>query len=60
MDEGTKRQAMLKTLDDMDAFFGFKYKKWFDEGRYRVINGIEPVPYMTWKTKIKRMLHIVK
>ena len=60
MDKESKIQAMLKTLDDMDAFFDFKYKRWFDEGRYRVINGIEPEPYMTWKTKIKRIFHIVK
>lgn len=60
LDKESRNKTILKTLDDMDAFFDFKYKRWFDEGRYRVINGIEPLPYMTWKTKIKRMLHIVK
>lgn len=60
MDAESKKKAEIKTLDDMDAFFEFKYKRWFDKGRYMVENDIEPSPYMTWKTKIKRLLHIVK
>lgn len=58
--DDAKKRSKIRTLDVMDSFFGFKYKKWFDEGRYMIENDIEPLPYMTWKTKIKRMLHIVK
>lgn len=60
MNGESKKETVMNTLDDMDAFFEFKYKRWFDKGRYMVENDIEPLPYMTWKTKIKRLLHIVK
>lgn len=60
LDDESKKRSKIRTMDAMDAFFGFRYKKWFDKGRYMIENDIEPLPYMTWKTKIKRILHIVK
>lgn len=60
MDDESKKKSILATFDYMNEFFGHKYDKWFVKARYMVENGIEPKPYMTWKTRVKRLLSIVK
>lgn len=58
LDDITKKESMSLTLDYMDSIFKYKYHKWFEHGRYNIQNGISPLLYVSWKTKIKNALNI--
>lgn len=52
-------QSMIKSLDDMDVFFGFKYHGWVEQCKFNIENNIYRELYTSWKTKVKRFLGIV-
>lgn len=58
LDDGKKYESMISTLNLMDGILKLKYHRWFEEGIYNIENGISPSLYVSWKTKVKRFLHI--
>lgn len=58
LDDNKKRESMIKTFHVMDGILKHRYHRWFEEGIYNVENGISPSLYISWKTKVKRFLHV--
>jgi len=54
------KESMLTTLKQMNELFNYKYNKWFKQGIYNIEHDIQSEPYMTWKTRIKKWLKIIK
>ena len=60
LDSDSKKQSIVASLNAMNSLFKFKYKRMFDKGLCNIMKGVEPKPYMTFNTKIKRLLHLKK
>ena len=60
LDKGKQRDSVLKTFESMDAYFSLKYHRLFEEGKNMFLEGISPVLYMSWKSRLKKLLGIRK
>lgn len=60
LDKEKQRESVLRTFDLMDVYFDKKYHRYFEEGKRMYLNGVEPVLYMSWKSRLKRLLGIRK
>lgn len=60
LDKIERQKSMLKTLDDMNMITKGKYQDIFHKGKLNIINDNYDSPYISWKTKIKLFLGIIK
>jgi len=56
LQEEEKTRSIMETLESMNIFFEYKYDKLFSLAIFNSKNNIQPIPYMSWKTKLKRLL----
>ena len=59
LDNVKRTESMIDTLSYMDSILKYKYHKWFEKGKYNIENDISINLYVSWKTKVKKFLHIV-
>ncbi len=57
--DSKKKEFMIETLNNMDSILKYKYHIWFEKGKYNIENDISLNLYESWKTKVKKFLHIV-